>query len=169
MQHQPGEPRRQQRRHCGTAVPRAYRESDRTFSSAMCQLRPVGLPRSVHRDIAVCQAPLRVAHRQRSHFSAGADREALPGARMATGDSAGDTRPHLTRRDLDADTLEDMFDFEHSPSPNTAVGIALPRMTAPQRPEHVFSKIDTQPKSGLAVQTPVIAVTLHWRRRAPSR
>jgi hypothetical protein len=27
---------------------------------------------------------------------------------------------------LDADTLEDMFDFEHSPSLNTGVGIALP-------------------------------------------
>jgi len=50
----------------------------------------------------------------------------VTGPRMATGAGAGDTRPHLTRRDLDADTLEDMFDFERSPSLNTAVGIALP-------------------------------------------
>ena len=35
-------------------------------------------------------------------------------------------RPHLTLRDLHADTLEDMFDFNHSPSLNTPVGIALP-------------------------------------------
>jgi phospholipase C len=35
-------------------------------------------------------------------------------------------RPHLTLRDLHANTLEDMFDFNHSPSLNTPVGIALP-------------------------------------------
>lgn len=34
--------------------------------------------------------------------------------------------PHLTRRDQFADTLEDMFDFDHSPSINTAVTHAAP-------------------------------------------
>jgi phospholipase C len=34
-------------------------------------------------------------------------------------------RPHLTNRDLHAHTLEDMFDFDHSPSLNTTVGTAL--------------------------------------------
>jgi hypothetical protein len=39
----------------------------------------------------------------------------------------GDTeRPHLTLRDLHADTLEDLFDFNGSPSLNTPVGVALP-------------------------------------------
>lgn len=33
---------------------------------------------------------------------------------------------HVTSRDQYADPLEDMFDFDHSPSLNTAVGIALP-------------------------------------------
>jgi len=36
------------------------------------------------------------------------------------------TRPHLTNRDLFADTMEDMFDFDHAPSLNTAVGSATP-------------------------------------------
>ena len=38
----------------------------------------------------------------------------------------GDDRPHLTRRDQFADTLEDMFDFENSPSLNTTIGTAPP-------------------------------------------
>jgi phospholipase C len=38
----------------------------------------------------------------------------------------GDDHPHLTRRDQFADTLEDMFDFENSPSRNTTVGTAAP-------------------------------------------
>ena len=38
----------------------------------------------------------------------------------------GDDHPHLTRRDQFADTLEDMFDFENSPSLNTTIGSALP-------------------------------------------
>jgi phospholipase C len=38
----------------------------------------------------------------------------------------GDDRPHLTRRDQFANTLEDMFDFENSPSLNTTVGTAAP-------------------------------------------
>jgi len=38
----------------------------------------------------------------------------------------GDDRPHLTRRDQFADTLEDMFDFENSPSLNTTIGTAAP-------------------------------------------
>jgi phospholipase C len=36
------------------------------------------------------------------------------------------SRPHLTRRDLFANTLEDMFDFDRSPSLATEVGSALP-------------------------------------------
>jgi phospholipase C len=35
-------------------------------------------------------------------------------------------RPHLTRRDQHANTLEDMFDFNTSPSLNTRIGAALP-------------------------------------------
>jgi phospholipase C len=38
----------------------------------------------------------------------------------------GDNHPHLTRRDQFADTLEDMFDFENSPSLNTTIGAAGP-------------------------------------------
>jgi phospholipase C len=34
--------------------------------------------------------------------------------------------PHLTRRDQFADTLEDMFDFENSPSLNIPVSTAAP-------------------------------------------
>jgi phospholipase C len=37
-----------------------------------------------------------------------------------------DDHPHLTRRDRFADTLEDMFDFENSPSLNTPVGTVAP-------------------------------------------
>jgi phospholipase C len=53
---------------------------------------------------------------------------ALIEKRFMTGSAgaADGPRPHLTRRDLDADALEDMFDFEHSPSLNTTVGMALP-------------------------------------------
>jgi phospholipase C len=35
-----------------------------------------------------------------------------------------DAHPHLTKRDQHANTLEDMFDFNHSPSLNTRVGTA---------------------------------------------
>ncbi|HWZ45762.1 MAG TPA: alkaline phosphatase family protein [Candidatus Saccharimonadales bacterium] len=35
-------------------------------------------------------------------------------------------RPHLTKRDQHASTLEDMFDFNRSPSLNTKIGVALP-------------------------------------------
>ena len=34
--------------------------------------------------------------------------------------------PHLTKRDQHANTLEDMFDFNTSPSLNTKIGVALP-------------------------------------------
>src|SRR5215471_8992252 len=64
MQHQSGESRRQQRSDCRTAMPSADCESDGSISSAMCELRSVGLPSSVHGDIGICQAPLRVARRQ---------------------------------------------------------------------------------------------------------
>ena len=37
-----------------------------------------------------------------------------------------DSRPHLTKRDQHANTLEDLFDFDRSPSLNTQVGVALP-------------------------------------------
>jgi phospholipase C len=43
------------------------------------------------------------------------------------GDRDGDdARPHLTGRDLHANTLEDLFDFDASPSLKTAVGTAAP-------------------------------------------
>jgi phospholipase C len=35
-------------------------------------------------------------------------------------------RPHLTKRDQHANTLQDMFDFNTSPSLNTTIGVALP-------------------------------------------
>jgi hypothetical protein len=41
-------------------------------------------------------------------------------------DDAEDSRPHLTKRDQHANTLEDMFDFNTSPSLNTKFGVALP-------------------------------------------
>jgi len=37
-----------------------------------------------------------------------------------------DARPHLTKRDQHANTLEDLFDFDGSPSLNTQIGVALP-------------------------------------------
>ena len=43
-----------------------------------------------------------------------------------TSDEDDDSRPHLTKRDLHANTLEDMFDFTHAPSLNTNIGVALP-------------------------------------------
>jgi hypothetical protein len=44
--------------------------------------------------------------------------------------STGGKQPlHLTRRDEHADTLEDLFDFERSPSIGTAVGQAAPPAT----------------------------------------
>lgn len=36
------------------------------------------------------------------------------------------SRPHLTRRDQHANTLEDMFDFDRSPSLHTSIGQAAP-------------------------------------------
>src|SRR5215471_10115109 len=43
------------------------------------------------------------------------------------GDQDGaDSRPHLTKRDQHANTLEDLFDFDKSPSLNTTVGVAAP-------------------------------------------
>ncbi len=36
------------------------------------------------------------------------------------------TRPHLTKRDLFASTLEDLFDFDRAPSLRTEIGSALP-------------------------------------------
>jgi phospholipase C len=55
---------------------------------------------------------------------------ALVEKRFMTTDADGDRddrpRPHLTRRDQHADTLEDMFDFDHSPSLATPVTQAAP-------------------------------------------
>jgi len=57
---------------------------------------------------------------------------ALIEKRFMTIDKDGDddrddhTHQHLTRRDRFANTLEDLFDFERSPSLNTPVGVALP-------------------------------------------
>src|SRR5258708_25035746 len=47
---------------------------------------------------------------------------------VAHGDDNDDAaqRPHLTKRDQHADTLEDMFDFTNAPSLNTKIGVALP-------------------------------------------
>jgi phospholipase C len=42
------------------------------------------------------------------------------------GDGDRDDRPHLTARDQHANTLEDLFDFDGSPSLDTAVGTAAP-------------------------------------------
>ena len=39
---------------------------------------------------------------------------------------AGSPRPFLTQRDRHADTLEDLFDFDHAPSRDTPVGQAAP-------------------------------------------
>jgi phospholipase C len=41
-------------------------------------------------------------------------------------DARAAQRPHLTKRDLHASTLEDMFDFTNAPSLNTKIGVALP-------------------------------------------
>ena len=42
------------------------------------------------------------------------------------GDGDDNARPHLTRRDQHANTLEDLFDFEHSPSLDTLMVRAAP-------------------------------------------
>ena len=49
-------------------------------------------------------------------------------ATVGDGDDQDDAaqRPHLTKRDQHADTLEDMFDFANAPSMNTKIGVALP-------------------------------------------
>jgi hypothetical protein len=73
----------------------------------------------------------------------------MTGPGVASRDGADDTRPHLTRRDLDADSLEDMFDFEHAPSLNTAVGISLPPTNdCTPAPQTYSAKVNTQAKSG---------------------
>jgi len=56
-------------------------------------------------------------------------------------DGDADDRPHLTRRDQFADTLEDMFDFANSPSLNTQVGTAAP----PVNDCGPFSGVSTTP------------------------
>jgi phospholipase C len=56
-------------------------------------------------------------------------------------DGDADDRPHLTRRDQFADTLEDMFDFANSPSLNTPVGTAAP----PANDCGPFSGVSTTP------------------------
>jgi len=38
-------------------------------------------------------------------------------------------RPHLTARDLHANTLEDLFDFEHAPSLDALVVVAPPPLS----------------------------------------
>jgi len=78
--------------------------------------------------ISAFAKPHYVSHAVSDHTSVLAliEKRFMTAPTVAAGDAADDARPHLTRRDLDADTLEDMFDFEHSPSLNTAVGIALP-------------------------------------------
>ena len=48
---------------------------------------------------------------------------------LATGGKHGTTPAHLTLRDQNADTLEDMFDFDHAPSLNTPVTQAQPPAT----------------------------------------
>jgi phospholipase C len=77
--------------------------------------------------ISAFAKPHYVSHAVSDHTSVLAliEKRFMTAPAVAAGD-AGDARPHLTRRNLDADTLEDMFDFEHSPSLNTTVGIALP-------------------------------------------
>jgi hypothetical protein len=44
----------------------------------------------------------------------------------ADDDDDDGSRPFLTKRDQHANTLEDLFDFDRSPSLNTAIGVALP-------------------------------------------
>jgi phospholipase C len=46
------------------------------------------------------------------------------------GDDHGGKRPHLTERDKHAHTLEDLFDFDRSPSLNAPVGFAPPASPA---------------------------------------
>ncbi len=66
--------------------------------------------------------PHYVSHTVGDHTSllAFIERAFLPAA-----DARGE-RPHLTRRDLEADALEDLFDFDRAPSLDTPVGSAAP-------------------------------------------
>jgi len=52
-------------------------------------------------------------------------------------------RPHLTARDLHASTLEDLFDFNHSPSLNAAV----PSAPEPVVGEHENEFFQTEPNA----------------------
>ena len=66
--------------------------------------------------------PHYVSHTVGDHTSllAFIERAFLPAA------DAGGERPHLTNRDLEADALEDLFDFDRAPSLGTPVGSAAP-------------------------------------------
>jgi len=78
--------------------------------------------------------PHYVSHVQADHTSMLAliEKRFMETPAMRHGDGDGDfddvdlNRPHLTNRDLFASTLEDMFDFDHSPSLLTTVGTASP-------------------------------------------
>lgn len=70
--------------------------------------------------------PHYVSHTTGDHTSmlAFIERAFMPAAEE--GEEDEESRPHLTRRDLNANPLEDLFDFEDAPSLDTKVGFAGP-------------------------------------------
>ena len=71
--------------------------------------------------------PHYVSHTVGDHTSILAFVEKAFLSEAANDEHTGDgERPHLTRRDQFASPLEDLFDFERSPSLNSTVGAALP-------------------------------------------
>ena len=105
-----GQPGRQQRRDGGAALPRLRGEPDR--SVPFIAISPFSKPHYVSHEVSDHTSVLALIEK-RFMVPFGQDGDA-------------DDRPHLTRRDQFADTLEDMFDFENSPSLNTTVGTAAP-------------------------------------------
>ncbi|HYM02042.1 MAG TPA: alkaline phosphatase family protein, partial [Stellaceae bacterium] len=78
--------------------------------------------------------PHYVSHEVADHTSILAliEKRFMTTGRARDGDNDGDgddvdrSRPHLTNRDLFANTMEDMFDFDRSPSLMTKIGTAAP-------------------------------------------
>ena len=105
-----------QRRGRDRAVPGVCRQPDRSVPARVRELRSGRRPRAVPGDLAVLEAPLRLARGRRPHVDPRVHRVGVPVG----------GHQHLTERDRHAHDLRDLFDFEHSPSRNAAVGQAAP-------------------------------------------
>jgi hypothetical protein len=95
-------------------------EPDWPVPAGLRELRSARLPGAVHRRVAVS----RIAFSDHTSVLAPSEmRFMVPSTPFALDRH---DHPHLTRRDQFAHTLEDMFDFDNSPSLNTPVSTAVP-------------------------------------------